>query len=94
MARYKAKISSLMRQHFNPLQAIVAANPEIRCVLMVQADMGSGKINSVEVYESSGVPAYDEAAKQAAWAVGSFPLPPERFKDLFETGYQLNMDPP
>jgi len=94
VARYKAKISSLMRQHFNPLQAIVSANPEIRCVLMVHADMQSGAIHTVEVFESSGIPAYDEAAKQAAWAVGTFPLPPERFKALFETGYQLNMDPP
>lgn len=94
VARYKAKISALMRQQFNPLQAIVTANPDIRCVLMVHADMRSGAITEVEIFESSGVGAYDEAAKQAAWAVGRFPLPPERFKALFETGYQLNMDPP
>ena len=92
-ARYVAKIRNLVKQNFNPLQAITAANPDIRCVLMVQADMGSGRISSVEVTVTSGIPAYDESAKQALYAVGTFPLPPERFKPLFATGYPLEMTP-
>ncbi len=92
-ARYTSKIRDLVKQQFNPLQAITAANPDIRCILMVQADMGSGRITSVDVTQSSGVPAYDESAKQALYAVGTFPLPPERFKALFATGYPLEMTP-
>lgn len=92
-ARYTSKIRALVKQNFNPLQAITSANPDIRCVLMVQADMGSGRITSVEITRGSGVAAYDESARQAIYSVGTFPLPPERFKPLFATGYPLEMIP-
>ncbi len=93
-AAYIAKLQQLFKQHFKPLGAITAANPDLMTKIAIQVDPGSGRVLSWSVAVPSGVPAYDAAAERAVAAVGSIPLPPEKYVSLMAEGYTMEFVPP
>lgn len=88
-ARYIGKVRSVFMAKFNPLQAIRDANPGIRCVIHVSVEAGTGRIVRFDVKRPSGNPAFDAAAQRAVESIASIPLPPEKYRDRMEQGYDI-----
>lgn len=94
LARYESQIQQLFMRHFHPLAAITQSNPDLVTKVMVRVDPSSGVIQSWQIVESSGVPAYDAAAERAVAAVKQIPLPPASYLDLVRQGYVVNFRAP
>lgn len=94
LARYESQIQQLFMRHFHPLAAITQSNPDLVTKVMVRVDPASGVIQSWQIVESSGVPAYDAAAERAVAAVKQIPLPPAAYLDLVRQGYVVNFRAP
>ena len=91
--RYKRQIQVIFDEHFDPLKAIVRANPDLVAVVHVSIDT-AGNVLGHRLVESSGNPSYDRAAEVAAEAVSSLPLPPERFRARTADGFTVIFEPP
>jgi len=90
-ARYKARVQQQFMKHFAPLPALVAANPDLRCVVEIRVDGATGRVKRRAVAQPSGVPAFDAAAMRAAEQVPVIELPPEKYLPLVESGYHITL---
>jgi TonB family protein len=91
--RYTQSIGELFRTNFHPLQAVVRANPDLTCTILVSINP-SGAVTSFRITRSSGNPSFDRAAESAVETVGSLPLPPERFLAKIADGFTVNFESP
>ena len=92
LARYVQRVRDLFMARFNPLQTVAQQNPKIVCALRVRFDMDTGRVTSWEWIRRSGNPSWDGAAERAVEAVPTVPLPPEKHRDRFVSGYIVQFD--
>jgi TonB family protein len=92
LARWVAKVTSLLRQHFRPL----TQGQDLECWVKVGLDPATGRITGSEMVTPSGVIAFDQAALRAVMDMGSVPPPPEKFRPLIEAdgGVKVQFVPP
>jgi len=57
-----------------------------RAVVMIDQD---GRVRKREIYQSSGNPAFDDAALAAVDAASPFPVPPERIRDTITDSWMI-----
>lgn len=93
LARYLAKLRALFMAHFDPLPAVVQANPNLKTVVRVEVDPDSGKVTGYTISKPSGNASFDGAAERAVQAVDSVPLPPEKYKDRLAVN-NITFEPP
>ena len=91
--RYKRQIQAIFDENFDPLKAVVRANPNLVAVLHVAID-ATGRVTGHRVLEPSGNPSYDRAAEAAAEAVTKLPLPPEKFRARTADGFTVVFEAP
>ncbi len=88
-ARYITQVQVLFDDQFNPLQSIKNANPDIKTVIHVSVEPGTGRIVRYDVTKPSGNESWDAAARRAVEAITTIPLPPEKYRHLMEQGYDI-----
>jgi TonB family protein len=88
LARYIAQLQKLFNQHFNPLPAIVQANPDLKCKILVRVDE-SGAVTGYDIVGPSGNDSFDRAAESAVQAVSNIPPPPEKYRAQAADGYTI-----
>lgn len=95
-ARYQQRLQQLFMSKFSILPT--SSMSELVCVVNVQVQIrpedDMARVVDVEVAEPSGNLSYDAAARRAAEAVRSVPLPPERFVHVLQRGFQVRFVPP
>jgi hypothetical protein len=92
LARYVQRVRELFMSRFNPLQTVAQQNPKIACQIRVRFDMDTGRVTSWEWLKRSGNPSWDGAAERAVEAVQSVPMPPDRHRGRFTSGYVVIFD--
>lgn len=80
LVRWQDKVTKLFITQFNPLPAVVAANPGLVTFVRVQVDPETGRVLGYEIVDSSDNESYDRAAETAVQAVSEVPLPPENHR--------------
>jgi hypothetical protein len=88
-AKYIRTIQVLFDDQFNPLTSIKNANPDIKTVIHVSVEPGTGRIVRYDVTKPSGNESWDAAARRAVEAITTIPLPPEKYRHLMEQGYDI-----
>lgn len=88
-ARYIALVVKTFNEQFHPLAAVRDANPNLKCVIHVQVEPGTGRIVRYDVSKPSGIEAFDAAARRAVEAITVIPLPPEKYRDRMARGYDI-----
>lgn len=91
LARWKARVQSLLKQRFHPL----TQGQELLTVVHLELDPGTGRILSSAVSRGSGVIAFDQAALRVVQDLGALEPPPAKFHPLIAAeGVDFNFTPP
>lgn len=91
LARWVAQVQALLKQRFHPL----AQGDNLKTMVHLELDAGSGRILSAVVSSSSGVVGFDQAALRVAEEMGSLPPPPVKFQPLIAAeGVDFKFVPP
>lgn len=90
LARYVADCRSRILPNWNPLPAILAANPDFSVVVSVEVN-ASGGLGTPTIIKGSSDPSFDRSAISAIVRTGSLPPPPPRYASSAAKGVMITL---
>ena len=90
LARYVASCRRRILPNWNPLPAILAANPDYSVMVSVEVD-ANGNMGTPTVVRSSSDPSFDRSAISAIARTGSLPPPPPRYAASAAKGVAITL---
>ena len=90
LARYVVDCRNRILPNWNPLPAIIAANPDFSVVVSVEVG-SDGALGKPTVIKSSSDPSFDRSAISAVVRTGSLPPPPPRYASSAAKGVMITL---
>lgn len=93
LARWALAVIGLIREEFQPLPAVVSANPGIHAEYVLEFDPRTGAVVGYAPWTPSGNRSYDGAVERALSGVPTIPLPPPHCRAMIGSRLLVTFEP-